>query len=190
MKQVAETDTILQLNEVIEQYHSSLLFLRERYYASDVRVQYFKSMLEALTCCRQYLIFERRMVNSGLKDDYRFSWFITFVFFPAAFNCIERSLGLVSRDWEGATKKAEYTQSISMLYSIRSRLLRQQGHFEESGKIELTTYQGQPFVFTYGGTVELVNSELLFRILKDLGALFSELKTKEFGQPVKYSSAL
>ncbi|MDF2570816.1 MAG: hypothetical protein K0R55_2420 [Sporomusa sp.] len=173
-----------QLQELVDFYRAKLLFTCDRYYLEDERSQFFKTMLQALICCRQnYTLYEHSL-----------RWFITFMFFQTAFDCIEKlldrliqqqtdlprktekqPLGQVYRYLFEHNVQADHARSFDLLDAMHTRLLCQKANFAESGHVAVTSYRGQQFITTYGYTAELINPTLLFTILTDVGNLFSDL---------------
>ncbi|HWR45895.1 hypothetical protein [Sporomusa sp.] len=163
----------------------------------DERIQFFKNMLQALVCCRQNYVLH----------EHNFRWFITFIFFQAAFDCIGKQLDRLTQFQTEVTPKSEYgslgkvyralskkhnvqtdhARSFDLLDAMHARILRQQDNFAESGHVSVTIYRDQHFITTYGYTAELLNPTLLFTILEDVGNLFSDLILEPVNnQPVSF----
>ncbi len=166
--------TFRQLNDLIEDYRSLSATICEKYNAEDFRVEYIKNMLDSMIRCRQYLLLEHQF--SQTKTSNHFPWFMTFVFFPAILECVDKSLDLLRQHMSSWLFPPDYMRTVELLASMQSRLLRQQIYTEETGKVSLTTYRGHSFTLTYEKPVEFINAELLFIILKDLGYLFAYLE--------------
>lgn len=196
-----------QLQELIDFYRSKLLLANDRYYTDDACNQFLMSMLQLLIKCQQYSVSQYRISPPAYGDEHYFRWLITFFLFPAAFDCIENSLHrLLHECATGCTLPfrthllgkhykilaeyihvgQEHTRSFDLLDTMKSRLTRQQDSLSNSGTMALTTYCNQPYVSTYGYTVELTNPLLLFAILKNVGNLFSELFLEIRKPPAKY----
>lgn len=101
---------------------------------------------------------------------------MTFVFFPAILECVDKSLDLLRQHMSSWLFPRDYMRTVELFASMQSRLLRQQIYTEETGKVSLTTYRGHSFTLTYEKPVEFINAELLFIILRDLGYLFAYLE--------------
>jgi hypothetical protein len=190
MRNVSE---IKQLQELIEFYRSKLL-LTYHYRSDNTHHQFFKSMTHALVYCQQYFALQRRLLPPAATGESEFRWFITFVFFQAAFVCNEQILyQLLSQeapdtvlkvhDWTlgkayrvlsgqlGTT--ATHYRAFDLLDAMNGLLNRQQYNLYETGRESLTTYHDRPFISTYGQKADLINPTLLFTILKDIGELFA-----------------
>lgn len=163
--------TFYQFNDLIKDYRSLLATICEKYTPDDFRLKYVKNMLDIMIRCRQYFHFERQF--SQTKNSNYFPWFITFVFFPATLECIDKSLDLLRQHMSSWQFPHEYTRTVELLASMRSRLRHQQLYSDETGKVSLTTYRGHSFTLSYEKPVEFINAKLLFQILKDLGYLFA-----------------
>ncbi|QDR79646.1 hypothetical protein [Sporomusa termitida] len=175
------------LQELIDFYRSKLLFTCDKYTVDDERSQFFKRILQILTCCRP---------GSHLHEQ-NFRWFITFIVFQPAFDCIGHLLNSLPQDQPGSQAETEnlplgriyrglwkqgrltdHTRAFDLLDTMHTSLLRQQTNLAESGHVALTGYRGQHYITTYGYTAELINPILLFTILKDIGNLVPLLPVK------------
>jgi hypothetical protein len=189
----------IQLQELIDFYHANLLLAYEHYYLDAACIQFFKDMLHSLENCRQISVSPHQKSAAIYNAAYYFPWFITFQFFPAAFDCIENMLGqllhnspidvtpIASRQSLGKSYRllakqinisCEYAASFDLLDALHSRLTHQHDTLSEYGNVALTTYRNQAFVTTYGLSVELVSPQLLFALLKDIGELVFTVYSK------------
>ena len=172
------------LQELVDFYRSKLLFTCDKYGVADSRSQFFKKMLQILTTCR---------LGSYLHEQ-NFRWFITFIIFQPAFDCIGNllnsvtpgrsglqnatatvPLGRVYRELCKQSSQTDQARSFDLLDTMHTSLRRQQTNLEESGHIVLASYRGQHYITTYGYTAELINPVLLFTILTDIANLVSSL---------------
>lgn len=189
---MAKVSEIAQLQELIDFYRSKLRLTCDHPYSNRL---FFKNMLHSLTCCRQEYILQCRITPPGRDSNNYFQWFVTYAFFSSAFSCIEqvlhqllrllrpaislepepnmRSLGKLCRMLTANTGiAAESIRSFDLLDVINTRI-QKHNNYSEGSSAALTTYNNQPYVSTYGYSVELINPVLLFAILKDVGELFA-----------------
>lgn len=175
------------LQELVDFYRSKLLLACDKFGVDDGRSQFFKKMLQNLTCCRP----------GAHRHQQNFRWIITFIIFQPAFDCIGSLLASLTPDQPGLQAEtinqplgkvyrqvcqqncqADLARAFDLLDSMQASLLRQQTILAESGRLALTSYRGQHYITTYGYTAELINPLLLFTILKDIGNLVSILPAK------------
>ncbi len=190
MRQVSE---IVQLQELIDFYRSQLL-LTLNYHACDTYRQFFEAMTQALVYCQQYFVLQGRLLSPAYTGKSEFRWFISFVFFRAAFTCNERILyqllrrtapdnGFDVNGWtlgkayralaEQTGTNATHYRAFDILDAMNALLNRQQYSMFANDHEALTTYRTQTFISTYGQKVDLINPTLLFTILQDIGELFA-----------------
>ncbi|SDF65206.1 hypothetical protein [Sporomusa acidovorans] len=211
---MVKVSEIAQLQELIDFYRSKLLLICDHTYSNHL---FFKNMLYSLTCCRQEYVLQCRITSLGYASKNYFQWFITYTLFGSVFRCIEtalyqllqvarpdillepepnrRDLGRLCRMLAETTGiAAEYLRSFDLLDVMNTRI-QKHNNYAEGSSVALTTYNNQPYVSTYGYSVELINPALLFAILKDVGELlathFSSNRTQQvnyYAEPKRQSS--